>query len=155
MSYTTITGEVIADGALSAADRQYLDDLDAFARSGGDYFEVLRRVKGPGARPLPDGRITARVAASPLYRIAHDIADRLGVEAGYLLPPDAEFNVSGLDLMSLTEAAEVIGISRQAVHEALTKGQLAGQRVGNAWVLERQDVEHYRSRRENALKGAA
>jgi len=50
-----------------------------------DYFDLLRRVKGPEALPLRGGPITPTIAASVLYRVAHDIADRTGIEQGYLM----------------------------------------------------------------------
>lgn len=45
------------------------------------------------------------------------------------------------DLLSLTEAAEMLGISRQAVHKRAMRGQLLGAQVGGTWVFRRVVVE--------------
>jgi excisionase family DNA binding protein len=54
---------------------------------------------------------------------------RAGLE---LLPP----------LVSVTEAAELLGVTRQAVLQRLESGSLPGTKVGNAWVVLRAAVEH-------------
>lgn len=45
------------------------------------------------------------------------------------------------DLVSLQEAADLLGISKQAVHKRAEHGQLLGARAGNAWVFRRALVE--------------
>ncbi|MFG1847760.1 helix-turn-helix domain-containing protein [Micromonospora carbonacea] len=45
------------------------------------------------------------------------------------------------DLVSLQEAAEILGISKQAVHKRVEAAQLVGARVGTAWVFRRAVVE--------------
>lgn len=42
---------------------------------------------------------------------------------------------------SITEAAEILGVSRQRVHQMLQAGQLNGHKVGNAWAVYRYSVE--------------
>ena len=144
------TGDVLDLSALPAQERRYLDQLSEDARQGTDYLDLLRRVKGPDALPLQGGRITPSIAASSLYRAAHDIADRVGIQQGYLLAPDVVVPAKrshGGDLLSLTEAAEIIGISRPAAHQALMEERLRGRRVGNAWVVSRPDAEAFKSAR--------
>lgn len=46
------------------------------------------------------------------------------------------------DECSITEAAEMLGLSRQRVHILLQNGQLEGRKVGNAWIINRDSVEH-------------
>jgi len=48
------------------------------------------------------------------------------------------------DLVSLAEAAEIMGMSRQAAHKMVTKGQLRGAQVGGTWVFRRAVVENHR-----------
>ncbi len=48
------------------------------------------------------------------------------------------------DLVSLHEAAEIMGMTRQAAHKMVTKGQLRGARVGTTWVFRRIVVERHR-----------
>jgi hypothetical protein len=45
------------------------------------------------------------------------------------------------DLVSLAEAAQILGVSRQAVHKMATKAQLLGTQVGTTWVFRRVVVE--------------
>lgn len=43
-------------------------------------------------------------------------------------------------LVSVTEAANILGTTRQAVLQRLTTGGLRGEKVGSTWVLAEQDV---------------
>lgn len=149
-THKLLPGETLNLSKLTEEERAFLRRLAKDAERGADHFDLLRRVKGPKALPLRGGPITPAIAASVLYRAAHDIADRVGIEQGYLLAPDvarsAEANGVG-DLLSLTEAADFIGITRPATHQALTEKRLWGRRVGNAWVVARADAEAFKSTR--------
>jgi len=155
VTYELITGEVVDLAGLTEAEREFLQRLSADATAGVDYFELLRRVKGPDAVPLRGGPITPAIARSALYRAAHDVADRVGIEQGYLLAPDVDTSgvERGDDLVSMTEAAGLIGISRPATHQALVEGRLRGQRVGNAWIVRRADAESFKDQR--STRGAS
>lgn len=50
-------------------------------------------------------------------------------------------------IISLTEAAEMLGVSRQRVHILLQNGQLDGFKVGNSWNVYRESVENRISNR--------
>jgi excisionase family DNA binding protein len=45
--------------------------------------------------------------------------------------------------ISVTEAAEILGVSRQQTHNLVKNGTLAAEKVGNAYALDRQAVEEY------------
>ncbi|MEU4777455.1 helix-turn-helix domain-containing protein [Micromonospora sp. NPDC023633] len=45
------------------------------------------------------------------------------------------------DLVSLQEAADILGMSKQAALKRAERGQLLGARAGNAWVFRRAVVE--------------
>lgn len=45
------------------------------------------------------------------------------------------------DLVSKAEAAEILGISHQAVQQMIAKGRLKGAQVGTTWVFRRAAVE--------------
>lgn len=47
------------------------------------------------------------------------------------------------DLLSMTEAADMIGISRQAMRKRAERGQVAGAVIGeaNVWVFRRELIE--------------
>jgi excisionase family DNA binding protein len=151
-SYELITGEVLDLSTLKRAEHEFLGSLAADAKKrDADYFDLLRRVKGPKAVPLRGGAITPAIVRSVLYRASHDIADRVGIAQGHLLAPGTDTSaVAGLgDLLSLTEAAELIGITRPATHQALIEGRLRGQRVGNAWVVRRADAKAFKNERSD------
>ncbi len=153
-THELLTGERVNLSDLSADERDFLQRLSDDATRGVEYFELLRRVKGPDALPLRGGRLTPEVLRTTFFRAAHDIADRAGIEQGFLLTPEvaqtARVERVG-DLLSLTEAAELIGITRPAAHQALLEKRLRGQRVGNAWVVRRRDAEEFaRSRRSRS-----
>jgi excisionase family DNA binding protein len=44
------------------------------------------------------------------------------------------------DELSITEAAEILGVSRQAVHSLIKRGRLEARKVGNAWMISRNSV---------------
>lgn len=156
-THKLLTGETLNLSKLTEEERAFMRRLAKDAKSGADYFDLLRRVKGPKALPLRGGPITPAIAASVFYRAAHDIADRVGVEQGYLLAPDVARSVDAngtRDLLSLTEAADFIGITRPAAHQALTEKRLQGRRVGNAWVVARADAETFRKSRSKSTGDA-
>jgi excisionase family DNA binding protein len=81
-----------------------------------------------------------RQAVSTALAVAEgaQVAPVLGVE----VLPTAEFDArNGLapmpELVSVTEAADLLGVSRQAVLQRLESGSLAGQKVGNTWIVQR------------------
>ena len=45
-----------------------------------------------------------------------------------------------MELLSTTEAAEYLGITRQSMHELATRNGL-GQRVGKAWVFTKAELD--------------
>jgi excisionase family DNA binding protein len=60
--------------------------------------------------------------------------------------PTADFDRrNGLEpmpaLVSVTEAAQLLGVTRQAILQRLESGSLPGEKVGNAWVVQRTAVE--------------
>jgi hypothetical protein len=48
------------------------------------------------------------------------------------------------DLVSLTEAGEILGKSRQGVHKMIMGGRLPAAQVGATWVMRRVAVERMR-----------
>lgn len=59
------------------------------------------------------------------------------------------------DLVSITEAAEILGITRAAVHLRIQAGQLAARQAGTTWVMRRVVVERARGDApETALSAA-
>lgn len=54
------------------------------------------------------------------------------------------------DLVSATEAAEILGVTRQAIQLAANNGQLLGAKVGSTWVFRRAVVERAAAERRAA-----
>ena len=52
--------------------------------------------------------------------------------------------------VTTTQAAGLLGISDRAVRKAIAEGRIAATRVGNAWRIAREDLEHYRAARKVA-----
>lgn len=48
------------------------------------------------------------------------------------------------DLVSLHEAADILGLSRQYAHRIVMRGELRGARIGTTWVFRRVAVEKYK-----------
>jgi excisionase family DNA binding protein len=45
--------------------------------------------------------------------------------------------MSDSDLVGTTEAAQMLGVTRQRVNQMVREGKITGVRVGNAWAFER------------------
>ncbi len=50
-----------------------------------------------------------------------------------------------VDMMTLTEAAAVLGLAPSTLRQQLTKGRLRGRKVGPIWTVTPSEVERYRS----------
>jgi excisionase family DNA binding protein len=48
-------------------------------------------------------------------------------------------------LLSVTEAARLLGISRQRIHGLISAGRIEGHQYGNAYLVERSSVARYRA----------
>lgn len=59
------------------------------------------------------------------------------------------------DLVSLVEAGDILGMSKQAVQKRAVAGQLPGARVGTAWVFRRSVVEAAKEAGTRAAPGGA
>lgn len=153
-TYTLLNGRTLDLRGLSPSDRAFLRDLRRMIGEDINYFEIERAAIGPGS-PALRGRQTIgrRTAATPLYLAAEDIATRAGIEQGLILAPEHEhlrgdFPTDGSHI-SATQAADLIGISRVAVHKAVRAGTLAALRIGNVVIVNRESAVEYRRRRES------
>lgn len=91
--------------------------------------------------------MTREIVSSPLYRVAADIATRAGIAEGLILGPEDEDQRTKIptdrSLMSVTQAANTLRISRAAVHKAIQRKRLAAQRYGNIILVSREAVRRY------------
>ena len=53
----------------------------------------------------------------------------------------AETGIDWERLVSVQEAAGMLGVNRQRVHQLLGSGKLDGAKVGGTWVIDRASVE--------------
>jgi excisionase family DNA binding protein len=153
-----LSGETIGLEDIEARDVAFLRNLQRMATSGISFFEVERVAIGPGSPALQGwSRVTREIVSSPLYRVAADIATRAGIAEGLILASEHEDKRSQIpadrSLMSVTQAANTLGISRAAVHKALQQNRLGAERYGNVVLVSRAAVLRYKQeRREGARK---
>jgi excisionase family DNA binding protein len=140
-----LSGETVDLGELDSREQAFLDDLACMGKSGVSYFEVYRLAIGPGSPALRGRtRLNRRILKSPLYLAARDIATRVGIEQGLILAPEheAERGTAREDfsMVSVTQAAELIGVTRAAVYKAIQAGKLGARKIGNVTVVDKASV---------------
>jgi excisionase family DNA binding protein len=147
-----LSGETVGLGDVEARDLAFLKNLQRMATSGISFFELERVAIGPGSPALQGwSRVTREIVSSPLYRVAADIATRAGIAEGLVLAPEHEDKRRQIpadrSLMSVTQAANTLGISRAAVHKAIQQKRLEAQRYGNVLLVDRKAVLRYKRER--------
>ena len=147
-----LSGERVGLEDVTARDRVFLRNLQRMATSGISFFEVERVAIGSGSPALQGrSRVTQEIVSSLLYRVAADIATRAGIAEGLVLAPEHEDKRSQIpadrSLVSVTQAANTLGISRAAVHKAIQQKRLAAQRFGNVLLVNREAVLRYKRER--------
>lgn len=89
------------------------------------------------------GLVTREVFARPLYHAMLDLLDRKRLQVGGM---DADA-VEGRASLTVREAAERLGISDNAVRQALAARRLSGTKIGGQWRLDASAVESYKPSR--------
>src|SRR6266478_2015517 len=122
-----LSGQVVDLRELDAREQEFLRDLEKMSRQGVSYFEIYRTATGPGSLALHGrNRIDRNIVESPIYLVARDIATRAGIKQGLILAPEhAEKRAQAptdASMISASQAADLIGISRTAVYKAIEKG---------------------------------
>ncbi len=156
MNYELLNGDTLDLSRLPRQDVEFLLDLMQRAMSDEDYFDLERRVCGRGAYPLKDSaRVTREVHDTPLFRAAEDIVDRVGIRQGALAPEPGDQRVPTEDIVSVTEAAEALGITRSAVIKAAQAGRIKGKKIGHTWALLCRSVNSYSVAQHRVVAGRA
>ena len=57
------------------------------------------------------------------------------------------------DYVSVSQAAKMRGVSRQAILKALSRGTLKGSRIDNFWLIHRRDLAAFEPRTDGGVKG--
>lgn len=156
MSYRLLNGDTVHLAALPKGDLAFLIDLQRRAMENEDYSDLERSVCGPGAYPLKGSpRVTSEVHRTALFRVAEDIAYRVAIRQGVMAPNHDDELVPTDGIMSVTEAAEELGISRSAVVKAAQTGRLKGKKIGRTWALLKRSVRSYRVAEHRVAAGRA
>jgi excisionase family DNA binding protein len=151
--YRLLDGRRIGLRKLDVREQVFITDLQRMARQGVSYFEVYRAAIGPGSPALQGrNRIDRRIVESHLYLVARDIATRVGIKQGLILAPEHQNEMAkaprDASMISVAQAAELIGITRAAIYKSIEKGALEAIRIGNVTVVKRASAHAYRERRE-------
>lgn len=56
------------------------------------------------------------------------------------------------NLISVTDSAEVLALSRQRVLQMIDEGKLPAKKIGKTWILDRESLEKYRFTKENHVR---
>lgn len=154
--YRLLNGDVIDLGNLPKEDLAFLLELQQRAMDDEDYFELERAVCGPAAYPLKGSpRVTSETHKTPLFRVAEDIVDRVGIRQGVIAPDRNDDLVPTEGIMSVTEAAKQLRITRSAIVKAAQAGRLKGKKIGKTWALLRRSVETYKVAEHRVAAGKA
>lgn len=156
MKYELLNGEALDLSSLPKQDIQFLLDLMQRAMNDEDYFDLERRVCGKGAYPLKGStRVTHEIHDTPLFRAAEDVVDRVGIRQGALAPDPEDERVPTEEIMSVTEAADSLGITRSAIIKAAQAGRIKGKKIGHTWALLRRSVDSYSVAKHRVVAGRA
>jgi len=150
-TYALLDGRKLSLDGLSPRESKFLRELLRMARNEEDYFEIYAKACGPGSVALRGASsLTRALAETPLYLVARDLATRAGIHQQLILAPEYEslrvLAPTDGSTVSVTQAAEILGISRTAVHKAIKAGKIIARRIGNALLAERQSVLAYTHR---------
>ena len=118
-------------------DDDAVDDLmEAFA----DYHPAV------GDAPASPGAVQA-VITLPAHTLAHAVAPappqapHVGALEGIEVIPTQVWDrreglkVDDIELVSVTEAATILGLTSQAIRDRITAGTLPGRKIGRNWVV--------------------
>jgi len=156
MRYVLLSGEQVDLAVLSKTGLAFLLDFQRRAMDDDDYFDLERSVCGPGAFPLQGSpRVTREVRQTALFLVAEDVAYRAGIRQGVLAPNEDDDLAPIEAIVSVSEAAEDLGITRSAVVKAAQAGRIKGKKIGRTWALLRRSVKCYEVAKHRVLAGKA
>jgi hypothetical protein len=182
-SYRLITGAVVDLRQVDERSRLFLSDLALRLAQGQGYAELVGRVLRPDAA-IYEGMspLAPAVQDLPGVKVARDLIYRAGVAEGAIEPRGVEADVEALPrglrtaldasgapraiesagrtlttekIVTVGEAMQILGITRQAVINAVRGGKVRGEQHGKLWILAREDVFAYRAERNDRLGGRA
>lgn len=111
---------------LSAEERAFFYRCVAAYRAGAAWAAFMNLVRGM-ENPLlraTGGVTTQAVYAHPLYRAVRDLEDRLGIQQGFLTWDAPLVDPLQDEWVPVSQAAKQKGVSVQAIHLAIGRGEL-------------------------------
>lgn len=93
------------------------------------------RTEARGTDPEVDAVLVALGVAAAAWRSS---------ATGTRAPVAAEQATASETTMTTSQAATVLGVGERAVRQAIGRGRLPATRAGGRWLIEREDLEHYR-----------
>ena len=173
VSYRLISGATVDLQDVGAAARTFVNDLALRLAQGQGYNELIGRVMRHDA-PIYQGMSPLVPAAADLaaVQVARDLVYRAGLADGTIAPNPGEPGADALpstlrariartgsgaasgsrltteEIVTVGEAMNLLGITRQAVINAVHSGKVHGEQHGKLWILSREDVLQYRDMRE-------
>lgn len=172
-SYRLFSGATVDLREVGPAARLFVNDLALRLAQGQGYGELIGRVlrhDAPvyqGMSPLAPG-----AAELPAVLVARDLVYRAGLAEGAIAAKPGDPGVDALpnglrarvsrsggaagrgsrltseEIVTVGEAMNLLGITRQAVINAVRGGKVHGEQHGKLWILSREDVLKYREARE-------
>src|SRR5258708_20432089 len=124
-----LDGRIVQLRELDAREQAFLRDVQKMARQGVNYFEVYRVATGPGSLALQGrNRIDRNIVESPLYLVARDIATRVGIQQGLILPPEHPQKRTeapkDASMFSAPQPPDLIGFPRAPVYKPTPRDPL-------------------------------
>lgn len=172
-SYRLFSGATVDLREVAPAARLFVNDLALRLAQGQGYSELIGRVlrhDAPvyqGMSPLAPG-----AAELPAVLVARDLVYRAGLAEGAIAAKPGDPGVDALpnglrarvsrsvggagrgsrltseEIVTVGEAMNLLGITRQAVINAVRSGKVHGEQHGKLWILSREDVLKYRDARD-------
>jgi hypothetical protein len=154
--YRLLDGHIVDLSSVGRKDMGFLLGLMLRAFEEEDYFSLERAVCSRGAYPLKGSpRVTREVHDSELFAVAQDIVFRAGIRQGVIAPARGEPRIPSEEIMSVTDAARKLGVTRSAVIKAARTGRIRGKKIGHTWALLRRSVESYEVAQHRVEAGRA
>ena len=162
-AYITLTEQRIDFSELTSEEKAFLGRIVKAYEASEAYPNFVNKINAPGSLALGGGQwVTEKVAASPLYRVCLDLADRLGIAQGFLaLGPNSSIEDTGFverrepDYVSSEEAARLLGVTAEAIRKAIREKRIPARQVGRTYLVERQAVEAYAHRSGREIQAAS
>ena len=170
-TYRLLNGVAVDLRAASLPARSFLTDLALRLAQGQGYAELLMRIQRPDVA-LYEGHspLSPTALDLPALKAARDLVYRAGVAEGAITPSageavllmlpsgvrsgvqgprSADASLTTEPIVTVGEAMDMLGITRQAVINAVHTGRVRGEQHGKLWVLSREDVLRYRMARDD------